>query len=67
MTLEYAIYGMAPAINWQELFYGNNHLTRNNNVVTIELNGGAIMEKTATLNLRVNPTLKQDAESYWSV
>ena len=63
MTLEYVIYRTAPAINWQELFYGNNHLMRNNNVVTIELNGGAIMEKTATLNLRVNPTLKQDAES----
>ena len=47
----------------QELFYGNNHLTCNNNVVTIELNGGAIMEKTATLNLRVNPITKQKAET----
>ena len=27
------------------------------------MNGGDIMEKTATLNLRVNPALKQDAES----
>ena len=27
------------------------------------MNGGAVMEKSATLNLRVNPALKQDAES----
>ena len=40
-----------------------NRLTSNNIVVTIIVNGGAVMEKSATLNLRVNPTLKQDAES----
>ncbi len=38
-------------------------LTSNNNVVTIAMNGGIAKEKTATLNLRVNPALKQDAES----
>ncbi|MBO6127901.1 MAG: hypothetical protein J6P79_03265, partial [Pseudobutyrivibrio sp.] len=35
-----------------------NRLTGNNIVVTIIVNGGAVMEKSATLNLRVNPTLK---------
>ena len=42
---------------------GVNRLTSNNIVVTIIADGGAVMEKSATLNLRVNPTLKQDAES----
>lgn len=52
---------------WFRYFFCNNHyLTRNNNVVTIRMYGGAVMEKTATLNLRVNPTLKQDAESVLS-
>ena len=35
----------------------------NYNVVTMVSNGGVVMEKTTTLNLRVNPELKQDAES----
>lgn len=37
-----------------------------NIVVTIKANGGDIMEKSATLNLRINPTLKRDAESVLS-
>lgn len=42
---------------------GVYRLTSNNVVVTIAVDGGAVMEESATLNLRVNPTLKQDAES----
>ena len=45
------------------MLLGVNRLTSNNVVVTIVVDGGAVMEKSATLNLRVNPTLKQDAES----
>lgn len=38
-----------------------NILTGNDNVVTIVLKED-VMEKTATLNLRINPTLKKEAE-----
>lgn len=39
-------------------------LTSNDNVVTIFIRMEVVhMEKSATLNLRVNPTLKKDAES----
>lgn len=41
-------------------------LTSNDDVVTIVASGGKIMEKSATLNLRINPTLKRDAESVLS-
>lgn len=41
-------------------------LTSNTNVVTMVLIGGDYMEKSGTLNLRVNPTLKLDAETILS-
>ena len=40
-----------------------SQLTSNYNVVTIKVDGGVIMEKSATLNLRINPTLTQEAEA----
>ena len=47
------------------LYYGDLvTLTSNDNAVTIFIRMEvAYMEKSATLNLRVNPTLKKDAES----
>lgn len=41
-------------------------MTCNIDVVSIVMNGGDIMEKSATLNLRINPTLKRDAETVLS-
>ena len=40
-----------------------HRLTCNAICVTIKKNGGAYMGKTATLNLRVNPDVKENAES----
>lgn len=38
-------------------------MTDNDDAVTIMANGGFNIGKSATLDLRVNPTLKQNAES----
>lgn len=54
-------------VEWMEYSYvyaGNNILLkRNGKCVTIRTKEVIVMEKTATLNLRVNPTVKQRAEN----